>query len=331
MNIRTLTPDIYQHFEAFRNDLIKTGAIAEVAESSTLVTESNNSQSNFDWEGKSTSGNTQTFATVGISKEYGKTVGWQFIDGRDYRTGSGGADALAFILNESAAKLMGFKETVGSTVRWMGYNFHVIGVVKDMVMESPFESVEPTIFYMSPWKISFLNVRLKPGVRLSGALKTIEDVYKQYNPGQPFEYKFADLEYTRKFDIENRVKKLATFFAILAIFISCLGIFGMASFMAEQRTKEIGIRKVLGASVFNLWQLSSKEFVIMVLVSLIIATPLAYYFMDNWLQNYQYRIKISWWMFAVAGATAIFITLLTVSYQSLRAAIANPVKSLRAE
>ncbi len=331
ITIETLTPAIYAHFSAFRDDLIKTGAVVEAAESSTPVTQSNNEQSNFDWHGRDASGNTQTFATVGISKEYGKTIGWQFIDGGDYQTGPEGADAMAFVLNESAAKLMGFKEPIGATVHWKGYNFHIIGVIKDMLMQSPFDPAVPTIFYMAPWKINVLNIKINPGANAPDALKKIEQVYKQYNPGQPFEYKFADDEYARKFAVEERVGKLATFFAILAIFISCLGIFGMASFMAEQRVKEIGVRKVLGASVFSVWKLLSKDFVMLVVISLIIAIPVAYLFMHSWLQNYQYRTNISWWIFAAAGIGALLITLLTVSFQAIKAAIANPVKSLRTE
>jgi ABC-type antimicrobial peptide transport system permease subunit len=184
---------------------------------------------------------------------------------------------------------------------------------------------------MAPWHLSVLNIKMKPGVSVQGALKKIGQVYGQYNPGQPFEYKFADDEYARKFDVEERVGKLAGFFAALAILISCLGIFGMASFIAEQRVKEIGVRKVLGASVFNLWQLLSKDFVLLVFISLLIASPLAFYFMHKWLQNYEYRSNISWWIFAVAGAGAIVITLLTVSFQAIKAAMANPVRSLRSE
>lgn len=331
ITIETLIPAIYAHFSAFRDDLINTGAVAEAAESSTPVTESNNEQSNFDWQGRDVSGNTQNFATVGISKEYGKTIGWQLIDGRDYQTGPQGADAMAFVLNESAAKLMGFKNSIGETVHWTGYDFHIIGVIKDMLMQSPFDPVVPTIFYMAPWKINVLNIKINPGANAADALKKIEQVYKQYNPGQPFEYKFADDEYARKFAVEERVGKLATFFAILAIFISCLGIFGMASFMAEQRVKEIGVRKVLGASVFSVWKLLSKDFVMLVIISLIIAIPVAYLFMHRWLQNYQYRTNISWWIFAAAGAGALLITLLTVSFQAIKAAVANPAKSLRTE
>lgn len=330
ITVESLTPNIYAHYGAFRDELIKSGAVSGVAWSSTPVTESWNSQSNFDWAGRDKTG-TQNFATVGISKDYGQTIGWQFIAGRDYRTETGGADGFTFVLNESAAKMMGFKNPVGATVHWFGYDFHIIGIIKDMVMNSPFTPVQPTVFFMSPGRLNVLNIKMKPGASVQGALKKIGQVYAQYNPGQPFEYKFADEEYAKKFDVEERVGKLASFFAVLAIFISCLGIFGMASFIAEQRVKEIGVRKVLGASVFNLWQLLSKDFVLLVFISLLIASPLAFYFMHQWLQNYDYRSNISWWIFVASGAGALIITLLTVSFQSIRAALMNPVKSLRTE
>ncbi|SHN31864.1 ABC transporter permease [Mucilaginibacter sp. OK098] len=330
ITVETLTSNIHTQFGAFQDDLIKTGAVSGVALSTTPVTESWNSQSNFDWEGRDKNG-TQNFATVGISKEYGKTIGWQFTAGRDYRSETGGADGFCFVINESAAKMMGFKNPIGQIVHWYGYNFHIIGVIKDMVMNSPFTPVQPAVFFMNPGQMNVLNIKMKPGAAVNGALKKVAQVYAQYNPGQPFEYKFADDEYARKFNMEERVGKLAGFFAVLAIFISCLGIFGMASFIAEQRVKEIGVRKVLGASVFRLWQLLSKDFVLLVVISLLIASPLAFYLMHKWLQNYEYRAEISWWIFAAAGAGAILITILTVSFQAIKAAMANPVKSLRSE
>jgi len=202
-----------------------------------------------------------------------------------------------------------------------------------MVMESPYEPVEPTMFFIKPLNggVSCINIRVKPGVTMNTALPRIEAVFKKNIPSVPFEYKFADKEYAQKFATEERTGKLAGFFAVLAIFISCLGLFGMASFMAEQRTKEIGVRKVLGASVFNLWSLLSGQFVLLVVISFFIAAPIAFYFMNNWLQNYQYRTELSWWIFAAAGSASLLITLLTVSFQSIKAAIANPVKSLRTE
>ena len=165
----------------------------------------------------------------------------------------------------------------------------------------------------------------------SEALKKVEAIYKQYDPGSPFNFQFTDAEYAKKFADEERTGRLASIFTVLAIFISCMGLFGMASFMAEQRTKEIGVRKVLGASIINLWGLMSKEFVALVTISLVIASPVAYYFMNKWVLSYKYHTDVSWWIFALTAAGAVIITLLTVSYQSIKAATANPVKSLRSE
>jgi ABC-type antimicrobial peptide transport system permease subunit len=331
LSVEVITNDIQNHFDAFRDDLLKTGVVAEVAKSSAPVTETRNEEGNFDWDGRDKTGNTQNFYDIGVSKTYGKTVGWQFVAGRDYLTGPEGADAQSFVVNESAIKLFGFKNPFNKTIRWYGYNFHIIGVVKDMVMQSPFSPTVPTIFFMAPWPISVINVRLNPGTSTAAAVDKIKAVFKQYNPAQPFDCKFADDEYARKFAAEERVGKLAGFFAVLAIFISCLGLYGMASFMAERRIKEISMRKVLGASVLNLWGLLSKDFVALVIISLLIATPVAYLFMYNWLQHYEYHTGMAWWVFAGTGAAALLITLLTVSWQSIKVALANPVKALKAE
>ena len=212
-------------------------------------------------------------------------------------------------------------------------DWKILGVVKDMVMTSPFDPTTPTVFLMDNKERSFnvINVKVSTAASAQDALAKIESVYKKFSPGSPFNYKFADYEYALKYAAEERIGKLAMFFTILAIFISCLGLFGMASFVAEQRTKEIGIRKVVGASVLNVWTMLSKDFVVMVLISFFIATPIAYYFMHNWLQNYEYRTTLSLWIFASAGFGALLITLLTVSFQAIKVAIANPVKSLRME
>jgi ABC-type antimicrobial peptide transport system permease subunit len=178
---------------------------------------------------------------------------------------------------------------------------------------------------------NFITARLKPGTDVQESLAKVEAVFKKYSPAIPFDYKFVDEDYASKFDSEERIGKLASLFAAFAIFISCLGLFGMASFTAEQKTKEIGIRKVLGASVAHLWKMLSTEFVVLVFISFLIAAPIASYFLYEWLQNYEYRTKISWWIFIVSAAGALAITLITVSFQAIKAAIANPVKSLRAE
>jgi ABC-type antimicrobial peptide transport system permease subunit len=329
ITIEMNTPEISRHYDVLRNDLIQTGAVKNMAESNSAATQVWSNNSGFNWQGKPPAFD-PTFGTIAVTADFGNTVGWEIIEGRDFARDNP-VDTGAFILNESAVKLSGIKNPIGKTMTWLGKTHVITGVVKDMIMESPYQQMVATVFHMQPDWANRITIRINPKLPMQDALKKIEQVFKQHNPGSPFSYKFVDEEYARKFSDEQRVGNLATIFAALAIFISCLGLFGMASFMAEQRVKEIGVRKVLGASVFNLWQLLSKDFVGLVIISLIIATPVAYYFMQNWLQNYQYRSEISWWVFVLTGIGAVLITLLTVSYQSIKAALANPVKSLRSE
>ncbi len=323
------TGDMHKHFAAVKDELEKSGAIASIAESGSPTTGDYSSNSGFDWKGKDPALAVE-FPNIDISPDYGKTIDWQFSAGRDL-SASYLTDSLAFVINETAARYMGLKSPVGETIKWDGVAYHVIGVVKDMVSESPYFPVRPTLFHLLKGGGDYIILRINPRMSASEALSKIEKVYKTYNPAQPFEYQFVSEEYGKKFGDEERVGKLASAFASLAIFISCLGLFGMASFVAEQRIKEIGVRKVLGASVLNLWGMLSKDFLLLVIISLAIASPVAYYFMHNWLSNYQYRSDMAWWVFAVTGAGALAITLLTVSYQSIKAALANPVKSLRSE
>ncbi len=324
-----VTGDIHKQFAVVKNELEKNGAIISIAESGSSTTGDYSSNSGFDWRGKDPALAVE-FPNIDVSYDYGKTVGWQFTDGRDFSSAFL-SDSTAFVLNETAAKFMGLKHPVGETVKWDGQPFRVIGVIKDMVSESPYAPVRPTLYHMLKGGGDFVIAKMNPKISAHEALNKIEKTFKTYNPAQPFDYQFADDEYAKKFGNEERIGKLASAFACFAVFISCLGLFGMASFMAEQRIKEIGVRKVLGATVFNLWQLLSKDFVVLVIISLLIATPVSYYFMQQWLQGYQYRTEITWWIFAAAAAGAMIITLLTVSYQSIKAALTNPVKSLRSE
>jgi ABC-type antimicrobial peptide transport system permease subunit len=204
----------------------------------------------------------------------------------------------------------------------------IIGVIKDMVMESPYKPVTPTVFFLGSWDHATVNIKINPVMSASESLAKIESVYKKYSPGTPFDYRFADEEYSNKFSAEVRIGKMVGFFVALAILISCSGLFGLALFITEQRTKEIAIRKVMGASALNLWILLSKDFIALIITSFIIATPLAAYIMYNWLQNYQYRTTISWLIFAAAGIGAIIITLFTISFYTLKAITTNPARSL---
>ena len=198
-------------------------------------------------------------------------------------------------------------------------------------MESPYRPISPlTIIFNKDW-VSYVDLRLNPQISASKAISLIKPIFDRYNPAYPFEYKFADEEYAKKFNYEELVGNLAAIIAVLAIFISCLGLFGLASFTAEQRVKEIGVRKVLGASVFNLWKLLSKDFIILVLTACFIAIPVAYYSMNEWLKSYQNKISIGISVFALVVAASVAITLITVSFQAIRAAITNPVQNLRTE
>jgi putative ABC transport system permease protein len=329
INMFMSTDDIHKHFETVRQELISSGAVAEMAESGSPPTNVWNTNGGFQWEGKDPS-LAVDFPNNGITHEYGKTVGWQFKEGRDFSRDHG-TDSLAFVINEAAAKFLDFKNTIGSELKWEGKPFTIIGIIKDMVVESPYEPSRPSLFHISKDESGVILLKINPAIGSREALSKIEMVFKKHNPDAPFEYKFVDEDYARKFGDEERVGKLASFFAVLAIFISCLGIFGLASFVAEQRAKEIGVRKVLGASTFKLWQMLSKDFVILVMISLLLAVPISAYFMGNWLLKYEYRTEISWWIFASAGAGALVITLATVSYQAIKAALANPVNSLRME
>ena len=320
--------DLPGHYTALRNDLLQTSVVENMGSSNNSPTQMWNTETGFDWPGKDPGENPQFFI-VAMTYEFGKTLGWQLKEGRDFSVDFS-SDTSAIILNEAAVKLTRLQHPVGETIKWHGIGRRVIGVIKDMVVESPFKSANPTIFFPSLWS-SYITIRLKPGKPIQLALTKISATLRKYNPDLPLNYEFADEEYASKFTSEERIGKLAAFFTLFAILISCLGLFGLALFLAERRTKEIGIRKVLGATVFQLWILLSKEFLWLVLLSFIIAAPLTTLYLHGWLQGYEYRTNISWWILAVSGAGALFISLLTVSAQSVKAAVQNPAKSLRSE
>ncbi|WKN41406.1 ABC transporter permease [Tunicatimonas pelagia] len=322
--------EVNQRFNAFRNDLLQTGVVEEVAKSESPITRMGTTNSGLDWRGK-VPGMQDEFVTMRISHEFGETVDWNIVEGRDFSRDFA-TDSMGFVINEAAVEYMGFDDPIGEQMDW-GENgiYTIIGVVEDMITQSPYAPVRQMIFFIDYDRSDILNIKLKPDVSTQQALADIESVYKKFDPVNPFEYNFTDEQYAQKFSTEIRVGKLSGFFAILAIFISCLGLFGLASFVAERRTKEIGIRKVLGASVANLWQLLSKDFLGLILIACLLAIPLAYYFARDWLQNYEYRTDLNWWVFATAALGALLVTLLTVSYQTIKASTVNPVKSLRSE
>jgi hypothetical protein len=293
------------------------------------TTEVWNTNGGFNWEGKDPN-LAVDFPNNAVTHDYGKTVGWKIKAGRDFSR-EFATDTAAFILNEAAVKFIGFKEPIGSILVWNDEPFRVIGVVEDLLVQSPYQPVRPSLFHIETGRPNVAIMKINPEMSPKTALGKIQAAFAKNDPASVFEFQFIDAEYAQKFGDEVRTGKLATFFAILAIFISCLGLFGLASFVAEQRTKEIGVRKVLGATILSVWGLLSKEFVALVLISCVLAIPLSWYYLHGWLQQFEYRTSISWWIFAAAVLGALLITLLTVSYQAIRAALANPVKSLRSE
>jgi len=325
-------PNYSGKFDVLRNELMNTGTVEGMELSSSPITEVWNNFSDVDWNGKPS--REFSFASVNVSYDFGKLVGWQFIAGRNFSKELA-TDDDKIIINETAAKDIGFENPVGEFIRFYGgtQSRQIIGVIKDMVMGSPYEPQKRAIFFLDAKHeaASQIHIKIKPTVSATEALPRIEAVFKAIIPSAGFDYKFVDSEYGKKFGDEQRIGKLSTFFSALAIFISCLGLFGLASFVAEQRTKEIGVRKVLGATVTNLWTLLSRDFVVLVIISLLFASPMTYYFMSTWLQKYTYHTEISVWIYLATGAGALSITLLTVSFQSIKAALANPVKSLRSE
>ena len=315
---------VHKSFESVKNDLLKTGTVVSLAEGDVAPTQSAGSTSAIEWKDKDPNLSVD-FQQTGVSAGYGETVGWQFRGGRDFSR-EYVSDSSSVIINEAAAKFMGMKNPVGESLIFYGGQLKIIGVIKDIITNSPYEQVKPAVFFYNKSGGGAVLLKINPKVSVSAAIDKIGTIFKQYNPGQPFRYDFVDEVYAKKFGNEQRIGKLAAFFASLAIFISCLGLFGMASFMAEQRVKEIGVRKVLGASIFGLWQLLSTDFIILVTISILFATPIAWYLMHNWLQHFDYRSVISVWTFLLTGIGAITITLLTVSIQTIRAALANPVR-----
>ncbi len=324
------TTDLNGKNDILRREVLASGGAIEIAESSSATTENNYFDDRIEWDGKDPKSPKMAFVLSAVSYDFGKTVGWQFVAGRDFSR-SFQTDNTAVILNEAAVKYMRLTDPVDKTITFNNNKFTVVGVIKNMVTDSPFKPAQQSIYFMVPQVGPVITMRLNPLLSPAKAISLIYPVFKRLNPDGLFDYKFVDEEYGSKFAAEQRIGTLSTVFAILAIFISCLGIFGLASFVAAQRIKEIGVRKILGASVINLWSLLSKEFIGLVMLAFIIAVPIAYYFMDQWLQKYEYRTNITWWVFGVAGAGALFITLLTISFQAIRAAVANPVKSLRTE
>ena len=325
--------DIRKNYALIRQELLGSGIATSVTKTMSPMTDGGGHTWTFRFPGEVPIDTTTTYTFYSEDGGLVRTAGMQLVAGRDIDVYRYPSDSLAVLLNETAVRTIGFKDPVGQPLSepYNNRTWHVVGIVKDYIDGSPYEKVPPVVIEGPAQLFRTMHIRFDPAHTTASSLEKAAQIFKRYNPAYPFDYKFVDQEYARKFENEQRTRTMAGLFAALAIFISCLGLFGLSAYVAESRVKEIGVRKVLGASVVGIARLLSLDFVKLVLVSLVIATPVAWYAMNRWLQDYSYRIHIEWGIFAVAGVAAVTIALVTVSWQAVRAALANPVESLRSE
>ena len=325
-----LTGDIEKNYPLIKTALLSSGTASSVTKTSAPLTQAWSDSWGFEWEGKDPNDKTD-FDRYSADEDFLKTTGLHLVTGRDLDLKNFITDSSAMILNESALKVMKFRQPLGQIVKDGDVKFHVIGVIKDFILRSPYEPTHPMIIEGGNGFFNVVHIKLSNLQPTTKSLQQADAIFKKYNPEYPFEYHFVDEEYAKKFQDEKRAATLSAFFSGLTIFISCLGLFGLATYMAETRIKEIGVRKVLGASVSSITFLISKDFLRLVMIAFFIAAPVAWLSMYAWLKNYPYRINIQWWVFVLAGGMSFLIALLTISYQAIRAAVANPVTSLRSE
>ena len=335
IQIPTFSQDFEGKYDLMRSEFLASNAIVEMSSSSSPTTRIWSNRSGFNWEGKP-EGFQEDLAWTEVSPEYAKSLNLKIVEGRDFSRDFA-SDSLGVLINETAKKYLGMPDPVGKFLKDDDEEdpnppLKIIGVVEDIIAQSPYEPVKQGLYVYDRFNnSSYYNLRLNPEKSASENIAVIERVFKGHFPDIPFEYEFVDEQYGEKFASEERIGTLSGIFTALAILISCLGLFGLTSFVAEQRTKEIGVRKVLGASVFNVWNMLSKDFLKLVIISCFIAVPIAYYVMNGWLQEYPYRVILKWWIFALAIVGAMLVTVITVSFQAIKAAKANPIRSLRME
>lgn len=320
------TREIDRQFKVIKNELLQSGVVSAVAKSNSPITEiwSNNF---LGWPGKPEDRKVM-FSTIACEYDYSKTMGIRMLEGRDFSEEIA-SDSSAIIINKAALDLMQLKDPLGQQLDLWGKKKTLIGIINNVIMESPDKVVRPLFMIFDPGWSNSVTIRLEKTRDIQSAIKTVETIFKKYNPAYPFDYEFADEEFRKKFKTVTMTGRLATLFATLAILITGLGVFGLAAFTAEQRTKEIGIRKVMGATVQGLVLHMSKDFSRLVLIALAIATPLSWWAMNTFLDRYTYRTDVPWWIFPLTGAIALLFAIGIVATQALRAARANPVNSLR--
>jgi len=323
--------DAHKNYELIKRGLLESGAATAVAQTSAPMTESWGDSWGFSWNGSTESDKKTDFNMFSADDDFAKAMKIKVLQGRGIDVNQYKTDSNACLLNEAAVKVMHLKNPIGTEIRSGNNKAHVVGVIKDFILGTPYEPVQQMIIVGPIFGGDVINFRVNPKPTFAANLQKAENVFKQYNPQYPFNVRFYDHEYDLKFQGEKQTATLAGLFAGLTILISCLGLLGLATFVAEARIKEIGVRKVLGASVRGIVALLSKDFLKLVLISFLIASPVAWIVMHNWLASYTYRVDISLWVFVIAGLLSATIAFMTVSFQAIKAAIANPVKSLRTE
>jgi putative ABC transport system permease protein len=327
--VMNMQGDLGKKFSVVKLDLLSTGGVTNVALTDHETIYGGNNSNDFSWKGKDP--NAQIIISQrSVSPELLSTCGIKIIQGRDFNPNAA-RDTSNIIITETLAKMMNSPNVIGMVIHEGTDNYNIIGVTSDFVYGDMYVKPDPLIFFCTPHGeyASSMYIRIKDRGNPETAVSKIQAVMKKDNPANPFDYKFVDDEFNQMFLSEMLVSKLSRVFAVLAIIISCLGLFGLAAYTAERRTKEIGIRKVLGASAASVAGLLSQEFLLLMGISTLIAFPIAWYAMYNWLQDYAYHITISWWVFALAGGAAMLIVMMTISYQAIKTGIANPVKSIR--
>ncbi len=325
--VTDMSDELRHNYIALKDELVSKGIVSGVTTATSPATNIY-WHSNIDkWPGKKP-GETIEMGIIGVTKDYFKTLGMQLQQGTDF---SGDLDSTNVIFNEAAIKQMRINDPVNKVINVFGKEITIRGVVKDALMLSPFEQADPTMFFASNEPAGSMMYKLAPAISTQDAINKLTAIFNKYNTAYTYNYEFADDSYAAKFKLEVLIGKLAGIFTALAIFISCLGLFGLSAYTARQRTKEIGVRKVMGASVSQVWLLLSRDFILLVVISCVIASPIALYFLTNWLKQYSYRINIGAGVFIISAVMAVLIAVATVSFQAIKAAVLNPVKSLRSE
>ena len=323
-----LEGDIEKNYELIKYNLLNSETAASVTKTAFPMTLVQANTWGVYWSGKDPDSRIG-FDLFFADSDWTKTVGTTIVEGRDIDIYSFPTDSFAMLLNETAVKTMNLENPIGEIIKTQDSDWHVVGVVKDFIISSPYAPVIPMVIGGSGGWFNYINIKLNGQNRMTDNLAQVEQIFKQYNPAYPVEYQFVDEEYARKFQDEQKMRLLTTGFACLTIFISCMGLFALVAYMAETRRKEIGIRKVLGASVADVMYLLSKEFLVLTLISVTVASPIAWWVMNQWLSTYAYRTNIPWWLFVVVGCISLCIALLTVCFQAFKAAIANPAEAIK--